>query len=192
MPGSLLSSSQPHQSGEKPPSGFLRVVIALLGLGFILTAIFQMRQLGDRSHHYFFFQYLPEAIIHFRYLIAWCASVFGVVAGIGLFRHKEFSRRVAIILSCVSISGTFGKYSPEGFVQYLGLLSEEMASRGEPFSPASIIQFAQAWNIAWLSEFALAWGCIVFLMALEILLAIAIIFFLTQPSVKVLFQRRVL
>ena len=148
--------------------------VVLLGIGFILTSIGQMGALADHSHLW--------------YLIFLGTSLFGIVVGAGLFSRREFFRKGGVLLAGLSIVGAFGKHSHEGFVQYMHSLSEQMAASGAPFSPDSVLQFIHAWNISWVTESTLAWGCIAFLVILDILIALAVIFFLTRPSVKALFR----
>jgi hypothetical protein len=84
--------------------------------------------------------------------------------------------------------GSFWKYPHEWFVKYIDLLSEQMKAQGSPFSPESVIQFGQAWQLSWLTASSLAWGCIAFLVIFDILIALAVIFILTRSSVKTLFR----
>ncbi|MEI7751267.1 MAG: hypothetical protein WCJ71_04155 [Candidatus Omnitrophota bacterium] len=180
------------ETKQLPPRSSGAVLgIGLLAIGFILTSIRQVGVLVDYSGYRVLFQHLPASLMHLRYLVSWGGLLLGLVTGVGLFYRKDLFRKAAVFFAAISSAGVFGKHSPEGFDQYLRLLSEKMAANGAPFSPASIIQFAHAWNITWLTESALAWGCIACLMILEISFYLAIIFFLTRPSVKALFRSKI-
>jgi hypothetical protein len=187
-----MEAKNPLSSSEMSPvssgSSWGAAGVILMGIGFILASVLRIGVLAGYSGYHTLFQHLPEGFIQCRYLISWGMLVLGLVTGIGLFYRKDFFRKAGVLFVWISIVGVFGKHSLEGFVQYLRHLSESMAANGTPFSPASVVQFAQAWHIAWLTESALAWGCITLLTILEISFYFVIIFFLTRPSVKTLFR----
>lgn len=163
-------------------------LVFLLGLGFIFASLGQMGALINYYRWSSFFPGHPGSLIQLLYWILWGTSLVGVVVGVGLWSHKDFFRKASIFLVCVSLAGAYGKHPHEGFVLRMRLMSEQMAAQGSPFSSDSILQFVQAWNISWLTESSLAWGCVALIMILEILFALAIVFFLTRPSVKALFR----
>jgi hypothetical protein len=179
------------ESGRVPPpprSSGVALLVVLLGIGFILASIGQMVALLDSSRFFSLFRDHPEVLTQLLYLVLWGTSLAGGVVGVGLLTRKEFFRKSGVFLAWISIVGAYGKHPHEGFVQRMHLLSERMTANGTPFSSESIIQFAQAWNISWVTESTLAWGCVVLIMIFEVLLALGVIFVLTRPSVKALFR----
>ncbi len=182
------AKASPSTGVQPPASAWASPVVIFLGIGFILTSLIQMSALADYGHYRQLFQDNPEGFIRFRYFISWSARWLGLAFGIGLFFRKEFFRKALIFLSWGTIAVVYWKHPHDGFIRHIRILSEQMAAKGVPFSPESVIQYVQGWNMTWLTESSFAWICVVVIIAWEISLALGVIFFLTRPSVKSLFR----
>jgi hypothetical protein len=178
----------PSTGTPSPAPAWAGLVVIVLGIGFILTSLNQMGALADYGHYRQLFQDNPEGYVHFRYFISWGARWLGLVFGIGLFFRKDFFRKALAFLSWGTIAAAYWKHPHAGFVRHIRILSEQMAAKGAPFSPESVIQYMQAWNVTWFTESAFAWICVAVIIACEICMALVVIFFLTRPPVKSLFR----
>lgn len=174
------SSTEDHP----PAPGGVAVAMIFLAVGYIFTSFAQMGTLLSYDQYRSLFQNDPEVFTRFRYLISWGARFMGLAVGFGFFFRKDFFRKAAIFLAWASIAGVFWKHPYEGFVRHIRLLSDQMIAKGTPFSPESVIQYAQAWNLTWFTESTFAWFCAATVMLCDVGLSLGIIFFLTRPSVR--------
>lgn len=189
---SRLKQERVHElaSAEvRPPApAWAAPVVIILGIGFIFTSLNQMGALAGYDHYRQLFQDSPEGFIRFRYFVSWTARWLGLVFGIGLFFRKEFFRKALIFLSWGTIAVVYWKHPHAGFVRHIQMMNDQMAAKGAPFSPESVIQYVQAWNISWLTESSFAWLCVAVIIVWEVCVALGVIFFLTRPPVKSLFR----
>lgn len=162
--------------------------IIVLGVGYILTSLSQMNALIDYQHYRYLFQGLPEFAIQHRYTASWLARFAGLALGVGLLFRREIFRKAILILAWGTIATAYWKHPHEGFVRHIRLLSEQMADKGIPFSPASVIQFERAWNVSWMNESSFAWLCVITIIVCEVGMALGVIFFLTRKSTKAAFR----
>ena len=83
--------------------------VRFLGILFIASSLLQMSALGYARYQYLF-QYLPVWMMLIRFIGSWVLRILGLIAGVGLLRGKEFSRKIILGISGYSLVTLYWKH----------------------------------------------------------------------------------
>ena len=183
-------SGSPAAAQPKAQPGLVKFGIVMLGVWLIISSIGRTAELLDFSRYRILYETNPAIFVRVWRVVSLGMGLLGMIIGLGFFFRREIFRKGAMLITCIATVLSYWRHPQEGFVKYIQAQSEQMAARGSPYSPESVLQFARTWQINWLTEDAFAWGCVLFVTLFEVLMAGAVLFFLTRASVKAAFREK--
>ncbi|MBN2482735.1 MAG: hypothetical protein JXD21_00875 [Candidatus Omnitrophica bacterium] len=147
--------------------------IYVLGIVLIIISVVELRFLKNYEYYAFLHQYLPPAIIPWRYTVSLGFRFLTLACGLGLLFRWEVSRRCLILVSIVTIATIYWRHPVQCFVY----IFDHVALR----DPARVISLRQdiphiEWILTGINY------------VIDVTLAGIYIFFFTRPRVKERFR----